>query len=117
MLGSFSRSDSYHACLGRDGGHLAVVDKANQQVIVLDVDRPANRARFGDQLTRRSRSGTSARSIGNLWRWAWSGASIFPAESMSPLASSLSGNRPVARHCGDPFSDERHPLFVDQALA
>jgi eukaryotic-like serine/threonine-protein kinase len=48
-LASFSRSDSYHACLGRDGGLLAVADQPNQQVIVLDVDRPADRTQFGNQ--------------------------------------------------------------------
>jgi WD40 repeat protein/tRNA A-37 threonylcarbamoyl transferase component Bud32 len=48
MLDRPCHSDSHHACLSRDGGLLAVGDVLNRQAVVLDVDRPADRARFGD---------------------------------------------------------------------
>src|SRR5262249_38600581 len=42
------RSDPYHARLSRDGGLLVLADRPNDQALVLEVDRPADRARFGD---------------------------------------------------------------------
>ena len=47
MLDESCRSDSYHAGLSRDGSWLVVGDRPNEQALVLDVDRPAETARFG----------------------------------------------------------------------
>jgi WD40 repeat protein len=49
ILDGSSRSETYHACLSRNGGLLAFGDQRNHQAVVIDVDRPADRARFGYQ--------------------------------------------------------------------
>jgi WD40 repeat protein len=70
MLDGACQSDSYHAGLSRDGELLVVGDRPHHQALVMDVDRPMVRARFGDH------PGINAVALSPDGRWIAAGSRL-----------------------------------------
>jgi WD40 repeat protein len=92
MLDPSCRSDSYHACLSRDGRLLAVGDRPNEQALVFDVDRPEEASRFGGH------PGINSVSLSPDGRWVAAGSRLGPEVKVwdrptGRLLARLAGNR------------------------